>query len=445
MTPVLRGNATTTALAIAAMLVVLLTAARSLDAHRVQRAPAGADECATCHAQLEERTLSAPAAQYRTDVHQQRGFSCAACHGGDPADPTVFAMDPAKGYIGVPAKPQVPQMCARCHSDGRFMRTYNPSIPIDQLAQYRTSVHGQRLLERGDVRVAACADCHTPHGIRSPRDPSASVHPLRIPDTCGRCHADEAHMAPYGIPTGQVAEYKGSVHWRRVSEAGDLTAPVCNDCHGDHGAAPPGVESVANACRQCHGVIAEIYDRSAHALVFPEAGLLGCATCHGEHRIEPATYRMLGVAGDAVCGTCHAADEPGGKAAAAMRSLIERLTDRRTVAETVLQRAEHAGMPVGEAQFHLTAAMQSLVEARAAVHGNDVEAVAAHIDEGLEIARQAEARGWEALEELQFRRLGLAVSLVVILLVIAALVLVLRRLERRPGGGPRVMERGTHE
>lgn len=428
--------------ALAGSLGVLLTAGLSTQAQRSgPPAPREADECATCHAGLDERRLSIPAAQYVEDVHRQRGFTCAACHGGDPADPKVSGMDPAKGYIGDPAKARVPQICARCHSDAALMRKYDPSIPVDQLAQYWTSVHGQRLRQHGDANVATCADCHTSHAIRPARDPTSSVHPLRIPDTCGRCHADESYMIGYRIATDQLAEYKASVHWRAV-EDGDLSAPVCNDCHGDHGASPPGVESVANACRQCHGVVAKYYDTSAHADVFRAAGLLGCATCHAEHRIEPASYRLLGLQETAVCGTCHGEDEEGGKAAVAMRSLIERLIVRRAAAEAVLERAEHAGMPVAEAQFALTNATQSLVEARAAVHGNDVGAVEASVSEGLEIAGQAEARGIEALEELQFRRLGLAVSLAVILLVILGLLLLLRRIERRPGGGPRVVNGG---
>jgi hypothetical protein len=50
------------------------------------------------------------------------------------------------------------------------------------------------------------------------------------------------------------------------------------------------------------------------------------------------------------------------------------------------------------------------------------------------VSAKVYARGVRALEELQFRRKGLAVSVVIILAVIVGLVLKIRQLERRPAG-----------
>jgi hypothetical protein len=49
---------------------------------------------------------------------------------------------------------------------------------------------------------------------------------------------------------------------------------------------------------------------------------------------------------------------------------------------------------------------------------------------GLEISRKAHARGVKALDELQFRRKGLAVSVVIIVALIVGLVLKIRRMEK---------------
>ena len=84
------------------------------------------------------------------------------------------------------------------------MRRYNPSLRVDQVAEYYTSVHGKRLREQKDQKVATCASCHVPHSIRPPNDSRSSVHPLRVADTCGSCHANKDYMAPYKIPTDQV-------------------------------------------------------------------------------------------------------------------------------------------------------------------------------------------------------------------------------------------------
>ena len=71
------------------------------------------------------------------------------------------------------------------------------------------------------------------------------------------------------------------------------------------------------------------------------------------------------------------------------------------------------------------------MKARAAVHAFRVEPVELVAEAGLAIGAKAHARELRALEELKFRRRGLAVSVVVVALI-AGLVLKIRQLERRP-------------
>ena len=42
------------------------------------------------------------------------------------------------------------------------------------------------------------------------------------------------------------------MHHTAMVDRNDLSAPTCNDCHGNHGAAPPGVDAIANVCGTCH-------------------------------------------------------------------------------------------------------------------------------------------------------------------------------------------------
>jgi hypothetical protein len=396
-------------------------------------ATAPVDRCATCHGTLADPQLSAPVQLFSNDVHRSRGFGCAACHGGNPEAPGKEAMDPAAGYLGRPSHEQIVQICARCHSDPQFMRRYNPALRVDQLVEYRTSVHGRRLLETHDQKVATCVSCHTPHAIRPASDPRSSVHPLKVADTCGRCHGDAAYMTGYDIPTDQLTKYKSSVHWTTLTARGDLSAPTCNDCHGNHGATPPGVASVANVCAQCHSVQGDLFARSRHREAFAAMGTPGCATCHSNHAIAPAKDTMLGLneADGAVCATCHAADDPGGKAAVAMRALIDRLRHAHEASTALLTRAERAGIEVSQAQFDLNGATDALIKARAAVHAFATGAVRTEVTAGLDIAARAHARGERALAELGFRRRGLFASLVVIGLVILGLVLKIRQIEGR--------------
>src|SRR5207247_3654101 len=237
--------------------------------------------------------------------------------------------------------------------------------------------------------------------------------------------------AEYKIPTDQLQKYRASGHWQTMSVKGDLAAPTCNKCHGNHGAAPPGVSWVGSVCGQCHTVMAELFAKSAHAKVFAEMGIPGCVTCHENHAIKEASDEMLGLGDKAVCTSCHSPADKAGKSAAQMRALIDSLRNESDKARAILLRAEHAGMEVSQAQFDLSGAKDALVRARAAVHAFTAEAVKTEVDTGLGVSGKAHARGVRALEELQFRRKGLAASLVIILVLIAGLVLKIRQIEPR--------------
>lgn len=394
--------------------------------------PPRPESCVACHLETGNDRLEKPAKEFgKEDIHAAKGFSCTACHGGDPKETGMEAMDPAKGYIGKPERQQVVQVCGRCHADARFMKQYNPALRVDQVTEYATSVHGRRLKEFDDPKVATCVSCHPAHSIKPPSDPRSSVHPLKVADTCGRCHGDPKYMEAYKIPTDQLAKYKQSVHWQMMSVKGDLSAPTCNDCHGNHGAAPPGISWVGNVCGQCHTVQAEFFGKSPHAKVFAQMGVPGCATCHSNHDIKEATDAMLGLGDHAVCAGCHSAQDKGGKAATDMRAQVDSLGGEFDKARGILLQAERAGMEVSQAQFDLNGAKDALVKARASVHAFRVEAVKKEAGPGFAISAKAYARGLRALDELQFRRKGLAVSLVIILALIGGLVLKIRQLDRR--------------
>jgi transposase-like protein len=310
------------------------------------------------------------------------------------------------------------------------MKRYNPSLRVDQVAEYATSVHGRRLRELGDPKVATCASCHPPHAIRPRSDPKSSVHPAHVADTCARCHADAKYMAGYKIATDQLEKYKSSVHFAAMTVKGDLSAPTCNSCHGNHGAVPPGVNWVGNVCGQCHTVQADLFKSSVHAKAFTEMGTPGCATCHENHAIrEPGDF-MLGLGDKAVCSACHGPDDKGGKSAVEMQARIGSLRTDLEKADALLRQVERAGMEVSQAQFDLNGARVDLIKARAAVHAFKVDAVKQAVEPGLAVSAKAHARGLRALEELGFRRKGLAVSLVVIFALIAGLVVKIRHLDR---------------
>lgn len=385
------------------------------------------EDCRSCHLTLGEERLSDPARVYDTDIHAETGFGCLACHGSGGFD----RLDPRAGFLSKPARQEIPGMCGRCHSDGAFMRQFNPGLRTDQESEYWTSVHGQRLREENDQAVATCIDCHPAHEIRPPSDPESTVYPTHVIETCGRCHADEERMAPYGIPTDQVEEYRGSVHGQQLLEAGDVSAPVCNDCHGNHGAAPPGISSVRNVCGQCHSVMADFFDQSQHEEIFDAADLPGCVACHGNHGISMATDAALGTRSREVCTRCHTPGDPNGQAFRQIAGVLDSLAMAVEESRAVLEDAENKGMEVSQALFELEDVTNAEVRARSAIHTLNVDAVRNETKAGLDIAARAEERGEEALEEHHFRRVGLGVSAGIILLLITAVFLRMRDSEAR--------------
>ena len=326
----------------------------------------------------------------------------------------------------------VPKTCSKCHGNPVYMRSYNTSIAVDQLEKYRTSVHGIRNA-KGDPKTAECASCHGSHNILAVADVNSKVYPINLPATCSNCHSNADYMKEYKIPTDQFDQFKMSVHGIALLEKNDVSAPSCNDCHGNHGAVPPGVESISKVCGSCHVLNAELFSNSPHKKAFDEHNYPECETCHGNHLIVTATKKLLGVTKEAVCSKCHEPNKnvKGYKVAAQMRSLIDSLDIAEAKAKELINEAEQKGMEVTDAEFKLRDAHQAKLQARTMVHSFD-ESKFTEIVKGKGIAAATEviqeANG--AIDEYYFRRIGLGVSVLIISFLIIVLYLYIKRMER---------------
>jgi len=386
------------------------------------------NSCVDCHSALEGE-LHVTQEQFAQDIHGQKGLTCASCHGGDPSRTDDSAMSKAAGFKGKVDRAAVPKLCGSCHSDPGFMRQYNPSLRTDQLSQYQTSVHGKRQAA-GDTKVAVCTDCHGVHDLRPATDTRSKVHPLNIAATCSRCHADSKYMAAYKIPTDQYAAYKTSVHHQAMVERGDLSAPTCTTCHGNHGATPPGVASVANVCSTCHVFQAQLFESSPHKAAFASAGLPGCVTCHSNHGISQPSDAMLGTSAKSVCTNCHTQGDAGYQAAGDMQQQIHGLETSITRSDVILSRAESSGMEVSQARLELDQARDALTKARVSVHTFAGKPVLTDVDSGLKITAKTYSQGQAALRERDYRRTGLGMALVAIVFVMVALRLYTKEIEK---------------
>ena len=384
------------------------------------------ETCTTCHSNMEEK-LAKPAKLFPGDIHAQAGLGCADCHGGDPKDDSLDAMSKAKGFRGKPTRAQIPEFCGRCHSDVNYMRRFNPKIRTDEASEYITSVHGKKL-KQGDANVATCVSCHSVHDILAISDSRSPVHPTRVATTCGRCHSDAAMMKEYKIPTNQAENYQKSVHFKAIT-GGDLSAPTCSTCHGSHGATPPGVESVANVCGTCHVFFAQLYDKSPHKAAFTSMGFPGCVQCHSNHLIAQPSDEWAGVGPKAICITCHVDGDAGYAAASKIGAGIGSLKTSIERAESRLELAEQSGMEVSSAKLDLAAARESLVKSRVAVHSFNGVEVQKLTGQGVTIADKSFTAGVDALKERDYRRKGLGLALVFILITMAGIYMKIRHME----------------
>jgi hypothetical protein len=357
---------------------------------------------------------------------KERIVQCTTCHG---AHGIVAVSDPSS-----PVHPlHVVAICTSCHNNAKYIRQYNPGLAVDQLEKYRTSVHGIRNAA-GDGRVAECASCHGSHGILQAKDVRSRVYPTNLPGTCASCHSDPEHMRGYGIPTDQYAKYSGSVHGTALLQKKDLGAPACNGCHGNHGATPPGVESISKVCGTCHALNADLFSSSPHKGAFDAANLPECETCHGNHEILPATSGLLGVGPDAVCIRCHSAGDPGYRTAGTMRVLMDSLESGEKSARALVEEAEQKGMEIAEAKFRLRDTRQAGLEARTMVHSFDGARFAAVIGKGLATNSSVAEEATKTVQEFYFRRIGLGVSSLIITVLAVSLYVYVRRIERRQAG-----------
>ncbi len=387
-----------------------------------------ANTCLDCHSAMDP-PFQVTADQFAQDIHAQKGLTCASCHGGDPTKADESAMSKA-GFRGKIERKDVPALCGHCHSDAAYIRQYDPSLRTDQYSQYLTSMHG-KLRAKGDDKVAVCTDCHSVHDIRPPNDPRSKVYPVNIAQTCAHCHADAAYMKGYLIPTDQFASYNASVHHDALAVRGDLSAPTCTTCHGDHGAAPPGVGTVQNVCSTCHVFQAQLFASSPHKVAFDAASLPGCVTCHSNHRIVHPTDALLGTGPQSVCITCHSPGDDGYKSADQIHAELQRLDAAVKSSDQILERARNAGMEVSDALSEQDQARDSLTKARVTIHSLNPAQVNENISAGIKVTEKTHEAGAAALAERDYRRKGLGLSLIAIFAVVIGLRFYLREIEAR--------------
>ena len=407
--------------------LVLLMACLTTRAHSQDLEDIG---CIGCHLELDP-PYSIPAEVFTIDVHGQAGFTCADCHGGDPeAWDFDEAKDPAKGFIGVPAGREVVTVCSQCHSNPDQMRRYNPSLSTDQEAKYWTSGHGKSM-KVGKMESAQCASCHGAHGIRRSSDPGSPVYPTRVAVTCAKCHADKQKMRALNLPSNIVDQYTESVHGVALLIEGDLAAPTCNNCHGNHGAAPPEVGSIQEVCGICHVNNQTLFNQTKMHRAFTAQGLHGCVVCHTAHDIQHIDESVIGTNEGDLCTTCHQPGDAGALQAEGIHTILDSLRSFLQEAAETLQDAESRGMEIEDLLLDFQTAQSNLVQSRTIVHSFNADLVRKEAQPGIVMAGQVIGRVAEIVRDFRWRRVGLGIATILISFLAVVLYLYIRRLDKK--------------
>jgi hypothetical protein len=388
--------------------------------------------CGKCHGPAGASTIQGAMrdvlTEFKAGVHGKAskespdGPQCLSCHGVHNIQRTGDKTSPVYPT-------NVVKTCSKCHSDAAYMKKFNPSIPVDQYEKYLTSIHGKQNAQ-GDWKAATCVSCHSNHLIYPVKDPRAPVYPTNVPSTCAKCHSDRQYMASYHIPTSQFADYQKSVHGIALLKNSDLSAPACNSCHGNHGAAPPGVNSTAAVCGMCHQANAELFENSPHKEVFDAMGLPACVQCHGNHLVVSPSDKMIGLDKTSTCGSCHESSDEAAKVIVKTRDTLNALTNGQEEAKKQLAHAEQLGMDIAEAKYSLKDVNQSVIEARVKIHSFALPPVMESAGPGLKIIDQAKKAARTAVDEYYFRRKGLGISTLILTVLVVLLFAKIKRIEQ---------------
>ena len=261
--------------------------------------------CTGCHKD-EAKALKAASHDeklktYLEEKGRTRGSDkCLACHGRDPHN--VLSAEETNSPTN---KTNVSATCIVCHGEAQTI----------DIKHYVDSVHAAAI-SGGKLKGATCTSCHGFHSIDHSGLRTSSVNHGKVPETCSQCHEAEH------------AEYTDSKHWE-LAKKGFREAPVCTDCHGEHGIrsrrdplSPIWAGNITKTCASCHAserMTSKFMVASARVRSFKESfhGLSGelgdlrvanCSSCHGNHGIRPSSDPRSTVHPDNLakaCGQCH--------------------------------------------------------------------------------------------------------------------------------------------
>lgn len=156
--------------------------------------------CSTCHTAISETYVTSVHGKALVEEDNKDVPVCTDCHGvHNIHDPRIesYRLD-------------VPDLCARCHTDETLMEKYHISTRVVQT--YLSDFHGVtvslRQKQSPDSRTteAVCTDCHGVHDIARVESTNSPVMKANLVKTCQKCHPD----AGPNFPSAWLSHYEPS-------------------------------------------------------------------------------------------------------------------------------------------------------------------------------------------------------------------------------------------
>jgi len=223
-------------------------------------------ECEACHTNI--KSYPHPQIDYQNPRELSLAYyaSCKKCHSinYDKAHDSIHAKALEAGNLNAP-------VCTDCHGAHDVRSPNKPRTTISETCrkchskiydEYKSSIHGNALINEENEDVPVCTNCHGVHNIQDPR---TAQFRIETPELCAGCHADQELMSKYGLPSDVYNIYKLSWHGMDVAvyKAKWPTiwheSAVCTDCHGVHNILPAdnpassvNPKNLLSTCQKCH-------------------------------------------------------------------------------------------------------------------------------------------------------------------------------------------------
>jgi predicted CXXCH cytochrome family protein len=276
--------------------------------------------CLKCHPEFSGGKHPKETFRSKEQYHTRSALICRHCHRSEQlkANPIHAALfgEERKGIAAV---------CTNCHGS-HAIRPVTGGKEFLSEEDYCLKCHGytmQMAFRNGESHSAtvnmtvlqasvhnklSCSDCH--YGFSSEEHPKRNFsthrdYTIALSENCRRCHFDK------------YTKTLESIHFTVLSQ-GNQNAPVCTDCHGDHGISHIGKErtALARRCQGCHSEIYAVYAKSVHgSALFDENNqdVPVCTDCHTAHMMQNPLTRKFREQIPEMCSNCHANEAIMGK------------------------------------------------------------------------------------------------------------------------------------